>query len=64
MILSITGHGLYGKWKIWTPYISKTVEPILTKLETYNISRRPPGMQDHISLRQRVWSGRTPSLPL
>jgi len=30
----------------------------------YAASRRPPGMQDHISLRQRGWSGRTPSLPL
>jgi len=33
-------------------------------LKHITTSRRPPGTQDHISLRQRGWSVRTPSLPL
>jgi len=33
-------------------------------LKLRTTSRRPPGMQDHISLCQRAWPGRTPSLPL
>jgi len=57
-VISATGL-MYRKWQISTPHISKTVHPILTKLETYNYLRRPPGMQDHISLRRRGWSGRT-----
>jgi len=48
------------------PYISKTVQPILTKLETYNYLPKTTRhvRSQKLSLRQRGWSGRTPSLPL
>ena len=52
-----------GNGKFRSPHISKAVQPIFTKLRPRTTSRRP-SMQDHISLRQRGWSGRTPSLPL
>jgi len=50
-----------GNGKFWPPTSRKPFVRFWRNLKIRTTSRRPPGMQDYISLRQRGWSGRTPS---
>ena len=53
-----------GNGKFRPPRSRKPFNRFWRNFKLRTTSRRPPGMQDHISLRQRGWSGWTPSLPL
>ena len=50
--------------KFWPPKSRKHFNRFWPNLKLITTTWRPLGMQDHILLRQRGWSGWTPSLPL